>query len=142
MNDDVISRIYSYLPVREERVEKFVKNITEEIEKRRIYKKWTDNYSRIWSEDQASYDYYFNWLENDICRWANNDIGTMREITVKYKSIMARLGRSGTSYVDFEVTNIKSPAEQEFMKIYNVLNIDEVNQLDTFLGRLHLFTEN
>ena len=46
---------------------------SDEKKRAEIYKKWVSKYKKHWNINPKHDDYYWNWLENDIIRWANDD---------------------------------------------------------------------
>lgn len=117
---------------------------SDEKKRAEIYKKWVSKYKKHWNINPKHDDYYWNWLENDIGRWANDDYATMFGLTPKYKNIRERKKNIDTiepqnsdnisKLVKFNLSNDHS-ARSVFDKTFYVLTLEEIISLDKFLEK-------
>ncbi len=130
---EIISKIYSYLPIltNERRI------LNEQIKKYYYKKKWLNTYLNIeeYSLDEDNDDYYANWLENDIIYALNNENSLMNGLTVNLKYILRRIhGYNVYTIQDYDSLNIGDPISSINM-FFNILNINEVEILDLRLQK-------
>ncbi len=133
---EIISKIYSYLPIltNERRI------LNEQIKKYYYKKKWLNTYLNIeeYSLDEDNDDYYANWLENDIIYALNNEISLMNGLTVNLKYILRRIhGYNVYTIQDYDSLNIGDPISSINM-FFNILNINEVEILDLRLQKYNI----
>jgi hypothetical protein len=130
LNDDIISHIYSFLPVRD--ISRDIKNIVikQQLIQYIMYKKWLNFYFHEYTA--YPHENYLDWLDNDISRWCNNDIPTLVEFTTKYLNIMNRI--CPKPFLKFrKFTTVQDRIKNYFYSF----TLEEVNELDKFLTNIH-----
>ncbi len=127
MNDDIVSHVYSFLPIRTD----YLKNATLHTSMKKYIhlRKWLTFYSTKFSTGPKDFDYYINWLHNDILRWCNNDIAMMYGLVEKYIDIEERLKTR-----NYMLGLCSSTGGKLLIKeIFDALSENEVNDLNIFL---------
>ena len=134
INEDVLTHIYSFLPIMNN--EKNLGRLRADLRKHFVMKKWLDLYSSVFSSDINDADNYLNWLDNDICRWCNNDLPTLSHFTPKYTNILFRLCPK-----PYRAKYLYSvPSKRLIHKYFDTFDESEVADLDNFLIRINSST--
>ena len=104
----------------------------------KIKKKLIDIYitreSEIFNEQRAREE-AFNWLENDFCRWLNNDIPSLHFLTDNYKNFFGKIFNINVE-TDNDLTFYFTTSNSEFLmhKYFDFLTIHEAEEFEKFVN--------
>lgn len=129
LHEDVINHIYSFLPV----LSPSRRDLYLDLNKQILLNKWCRFYSQIYSKNPSSDDYFFNWLDNDIGRWCNDDVPLIHEVTSKYLNVVNQISNC-TSALDSIFKMYTEHSSRTLVKKYfQVLSLPEIREIDHFL---------
>ena len=122
LNDDVKKHIFSFLPVRNDKMTQ----ICIDLRKHFVFKKWRKYYLKQYRE--AAYE----WLDNDLQRWCNDDIATLFALTPKFIHIMNRMcPKPYNTFTKFVFT------KRKIQTLFNILTLKEVEDIDIFFDKIN-----
>ena len=128
INNDIISYIYSFLPIVDDKIK--VLNIQIKFLKSDIYNNLIEKYRSVF---EAISDNYLSWLINDIARWMNQDITpTMNGFTKKYFNILKK-----TTNINFDYDIPSQYLYLNYLPMTTSLNTNLRNNLHNYWNNLY-----
>ena len=134
LNSDIINYIYSFLPIVDNKVKELNKSILNLHVN--IYLSVINIYYIIFRRN----DDYLSCLLNDIERWMNQDIATMRGYTPKYIDIVIKtsdMNEIADAYFTTYWSNMYSDPKQKFKDYIKRLSLIESINLYKFLIKIN-----
>lgn len=86
-------------------------------------------YRTRWEDDENNDNYFFNWLENDLLAWLNNDEPLMYGAKKKLVDFFNRIP-------DLDLNDVLSnriDVKESIVKMFKVITLDELKEFERFM---------